>query len=82
MSDLTEFAQAGTRITVRATPKASRNKVFLEEGLVRVYVTAVPEGGRANAMVVKLLAKAIGVPKTRLRLVRGDTSRDKLFEVL
>ncbi len=82
MSDLTSFAIAGTRIDVRASPKASRNKVVLDEGLVRVYVTAVPENGKANAAIIKLLAKAVGVPKSRLRLVRGDTGRDKVFEVL
>ena len=82
MSDLTKLAVEGTRISVRATPKASRNKVVLEEGLVRVYVTVVPEGGKANAAIIKLLAKAVGLPKSRLKLVRGEASRDKVFEVL
>lgn len=69
-------------IAVRVTPKAARNRVVLEEDRVRVYVTTVPEGGKATAMVQKVLAKTIGVAKSRLVLRRGQTSRDKVFEVV
>jgi uncharacterized protein YggU (UPF0235/DUF167 family) len=41
----------------------------------------VPEGGRANAEVQKLLAKSLGVAKTRLVLIRGGTGRDKQFRL-
>jgi len=39
----------------------------------------MPEDGKATAAVVKLLSKATGVPKSRLTLLRGAASRDKLF---
>lgn len=81
MTDLSHMAQPGTEFTVRVTPKASRNAVVAEDGAIRVYVTTVPEDGKANAAVVKLLAKALGVPKSRLELIRGATSRDKTFRV-
>lgn len=81
MTDLTELAVAGAEIAVRVTPKASRNAVIVEDGAIRVYVTTVPEDGKATAAVVKLLAKALGVPKSRLELVRGATSRDKVFRL-
>ena len=80
--DLSHLAQVGTEIPVRVTPKASRNAIKSEDGALRVYVTTVPEDGKANAAVVKLLSKAVGVPKSRLELVRGHTSRDKVFRVL
>ena len=82
MSDLSHLSAPGTEIAVRVTPKASRNRIVVEEGQIRVYVTTLPEGGKANAAVTKLLAKAVGVPKTRLDLVRGQTARDKVFRVL
>ena len=53
-------------IAVRVTPKAARNRVVLEGDRVRVYVTTVPEGGKATAMVQKLLAKTIGLPNRGL----------------
>ena len=51
-------------------------------GAIRIAVTAQPEDGRANAAVTKALAKALGVAQGRLVLVRGDTSRDKVFRLL
>ncbi|RBO51567.1 DUF167 domain-containing protein [Rhodovulum sp. BSW8] len=82
MTDLTHLAVPGTEIAVRVTPRASRDRILAEEGQIRVYVTVVPEDGKANAAVTKLLAKALGIPKSRLDLVRGQTARDKLFRVL
>ena len=79
--DLTHLAVAGREIAVRVTPKASRDRIVVEEGQIRIYVTAAPEGGKANAAVQKLLAKAMGIAKTRLVLLRGSASRDKLFRV-
>ncbi|AJE48315.1 DUF167 domain-containing protein [Celeribacter indicus] len=76
-----EAAVEDGHLAVRVTPKASRNAVTVEDGQVRVYVTTVPEAGRATRDVVKLLAKALGVAKIRLTLVRGETARDKLFRL-
>ncbi|MBU0644227.1 MAG: DUF167 domain-containing protein [Alphaproteobacteria bacterium] len=74
-----EAAFDGDMLSVRVTPKASRNVVTVEDGQVRVYVTTVPEGGKATKDVVKLLAKSLGIAKSTLELVRGETSRDKVF---
>lgn len=81
MAELAHLAQPGTEIAVRVTPKASRNALVHEDGAIRVYVTVVPEDGKATAAVQALLAKALGVAKTRLTLVRGATSRDKVFRL-
>ncbi|EIE52828.1 hypothetical protein AL036_15390 [Salipiger aestuarii] len=79
---LAHLVQPGVTLALRVTPKASRNAIRAEDdGTLRVFVTAVPEDGKANAAVHKLLARALGVPKSRLTLVRGATSRDKLFRI-
>lgn len=82
MTDLSHLAVEGAEITVRVTPKASRDRILVEDDAIRVYVTTVPEDGKANKAVVKLLSKALGVPKTRLDLIRGATSRDKVFRIV
>lgn len=81
MTDLAHLALPGGEIAVRVTPKASRNAVVAEGDVIRVYVTTVPEGGKATAMVQKLLAKSLGVAKSRLTLIRGASSRDKVFRL-
>lgn len=81
LPDLSDLATPGTTFEVRVTPKAARNEIRRDGAGLRISVTAVPEGGKATAAVVKLLAKAIGVPKSRIGLVRGETSRDKVFRI-
>jgi uncharacterized protein len=81
MTDLSHLARPGTEIVVRVTPRASRDRIVVEDGAIRVYVTVVPEDGKANEAVVCLLAKALGVAKTRLTLLRGATARDKVFRL-
>ncbi|MGH1331014.1 MAG: DUF167 domain-containing protein [Paracoccaceae bacterium] len=81
LPDLSHLARPGAQIAVRATPKAARNRIELRGEEILIYVTAVPEAGKATAMVRDVLAKAMGVAKGRLRLIRGGQSRDKLFEL-
>jgi uncharacterized protein len=70
-------------LTIRLTPKASRNKVGEErklangEVVLAVYVTAVPEHGKANEAMLGLLAEYFGLPPSKFSLVRGHTSRIK-----
>jgi uncharacterized protein len=72
----------GILLSVRATPKAAANKIGgLRDGAVVVKVTAAPDKGKANAAVVALLAKTIGIPKSALDLVAGETDRNKLFRL-
>lgn len=79
--DLSTLTVPNTEISVRVTPKASRNAITQDGDQIRIYVTVVPEGGKANVSVQKLLAKSLGIAKSRLTLIRGDTSRDKVFRV-
>ncbi len=80
--ELAYLAVPGSELTVRVTPRASRNAVSVDEGgHLKVSVTTVPEDGKATAAVRKLLAHALGVAKSDLTLVRGATSRDKAFRI-
>jgi uncharacterized protein (TIGR00251 family) len=72
-------------LDVRVTPKASAERITVEQidgtARLRIHVTAAPEDGKANKAVLKLLAKALGVPKSALEIIRGETSRDKVVRV-
>ena len=52
-----------------------------EEGL-EVGIRAVPEKGRANADVIRKIAKHFRVPQSSVRIVSGSTSRKKVIEVI
>ena len=66
-------------IQVRVQPRARRDELLgLRDGRLLVGVTAPPVDGKANAAVRKVLANAAGIPPTRVSVVRGERSRDKL----
>lgn len=80
-SPLTE-TDKGLRLLVRAVPKAGRSQIVgVRQGRLLVRVTAPPEGGKANAAVIKLLSKAWKLPASSFELVSGTASRDKVFVV-
>jgi uncharacterized protein len=79
--DWSHMAVSGAEFALRVTPRARRNALVRVEGTIRAAVTAPPEDGRANAAVAELLAHALGVAKSRLVLIRGAASRDKLFRL-
>ncbi len=66
---------------VRVTTHAKQNKVVDDNGVLRVYTTIVPENGRANSAVIELLAKHFDVAKSRIRIIKGLTCRDKVFVI-
>jgi len=69
------------RLQVRVTPKSSKNEVSVDGDVVRVNVSAAPEDGKANKAVVKLLSKHYGVPQSAVRIIRGESGRDKLIQI-
>lgn len=77
----------GAILRLRVTPKASIDAVEgVEAGAdglahLKIRVRAVPDKGAANTAVLKLLAKALGVPKSALELVSGQTSRVKMVRI-
>jgi uncharacterized protein len=67
-------------IDVRVQPRASRNRLVFDGGL-KAWVMAAPTDGQANTAVCVLVAKALGVAKMRVTVVRGETSRTKRLAV-
>jgi uncharacterized protein (TIGR00251 family) len=70
------------KITVRVKPNAKKNSVEVtEEGVYLVSVSVPPTEGKANERVIELLAKFFKKPKRALRIVMGETRKDKIVEV-
>lgn len=69
-------------VSVRLQPRASRNMIVGERaGRLAIRVAAPAQEGRANAALCKLLAKAAGVPRSRVEIVQGASAREKLVRV-
>ena len=71
------------RIKVKVKARARQQRVEkVSDGEYRVWVKAAPEKGRANEAVIEALSGFIGIPKSRLSLLSGQTSTHKTIEIL
>ena len=70
------------RIKVKVSPRAAQNKIVGWRGdALHVRITAPPVEGKANQALIKFLALEFGVGKSSIRIVKGETSREKVLEV-
>lgn len=77
----------GLLLSLRVTPNAAVDRLegteLRDDGtaVLRLRVTAVPDKGKANAAVIALLAKALGLPKSSITIVSGETARLKTLRL-
>ncbi len=88
MSDPWQTTDDGLLLTVRLTPKGGRDQLegIIEDAdgrpVIKARVSAPPVDGVANVALIKLLAKALGVSKSKVRFVSGETARIKRLHVI
>lgn len=82
IEDANSDRKFGGRVYVKVVPRASRNKVEkISEGDYKVWLTAPPVDGQANAMLLKVLAEHFRVPKSSLSILGGKTAKVKIIEI-
>lgn len=71
------------QVRVKVIPKSSRTELaaVLDDGTLRVRVAAAPEKGKANAALCEFLAGHFGVPKSKVRVVKGHSAAQKVVEI-
>lgn len=73
---------AGVILNLRVRPGSRKNAIQGEHaGMLKVAVTAAPERGKANAAVIELLAKTLGIARSKIEIVHGHTSSDKRVQI-
>jgi len=75
------LADGEGRLAVRVVPGARVEGLELEDGQLLAKVRARPKDGEANAAVLALLAKALDTAPSRIEMLRGATSRQKLVRI-
>ena len=75
------------QITVRLTPKASQNAIMgwykdtEGKNILKVSVTAIPEKGKANKALIRLLSKEWEIPKSSIIIIKGEMNRTKILQL-
>ncbi|HXY54051.1 MAG TPA: DUF167 domain-containing protein [Nitrospirota bacterium] len=69
-------------MSVRIQPRASKNEITkMENGGLKIRLIAPPVDGAANDALVRFLAEMLSVPRSRIEIVSGKTSRDKIVRI-
>jgi uncharacterized protein len=70
------------RLTIKVTPNAGRNDVTgCKDGVWQIKIGAAPDKGKANKELVDFLAEKLGVRKSAIEIIKGQTSRNKMLKV-
>ncbi len=74
----------GAALTVRVIPRASKTEIadILDDGTVRIRVTAPPTEGQANRVLVDFLAEVLDVAASNIEIVAGQNRRDKIVAIV
>jgi hypothetical protein len=69
----------GLVVSLRIIPNSSKNDIVVENEFIKVKVTAQPVENKANKALIEFLSKFLKIPKSRIEILRGDTSKDKVL---
>ena len=70
------------RLSVRVHPRSRKQEIAeLDENSYKIHVTSAPSKGEANEEVRKLIAKYLAIPLSKVKIVRGHRSRNKLVSI-
>jgi uncharacterized protein len=81
------YSTQGVSVALRVTPRSGRDEIDGVETLangravLKIRVRAIADGGEANRAVMELMARALGIPKARVRILSGATSRLKQIAI-
>ena len=71
-----------TTIEIHLQPGAKRNEIVgFKKGVLYAKVTALPQKGQANRALLELMAQTLGIPRSNVDVIRGQSSRSKVIAV-
>lgn len=73
----------GIIVNIKISPNAKKNEIISEGDIIKVKITAQPVDGKANKALVEFLSKTFKIPKTSIKIIKGENSKEKtiLFEI-
>lgn len=74
----------GAAIAVRVTPRTAKNEIhdILDDGTIKIRLTAPPVEGKANKELIKFLSSVLDVPPSTIEILAGQSGHDKLLSIM
>lgn len=73
------YKEDGVTLAIKIIPNSSKNELVMTDSCLRLKITAPPVDNKANKFVIMFLSKLFKVPKTSIKILRGETSREKVL---
>lgn len=72
----------GLIVNIKISPNSKKNEIINEGDFTKIKITAQPIDGKANKALIEFLSKNLKIPKTSIKILKGETSKEKtiLFE--
>jgi hypothetical protein len=76
--------KSGSAITIRVTPSMAKNEIYdiLDDGTVKIRLTAPPVDGKSNKELARFLAEVLEVPVSSIEIIAGLSGHDKIVSIL
>lgn len=68
-------------LNIKVITKSSKNEIFLDNGVIKVKITEVPENGKANKAIINLFSKTFKIPKNKINIIKGLKSSNKTIKI-
>ncbi|MCD8378591.1 MAG: DUF167 domain-containing protein [Candidatus Gastranaerophilales bacterium] len=75
--DNIKYCDNGIILKIRILPNSAKNRIVCSDDIIKIKITAQPIENKANKAIAEYLSKLVKVPKTRIKIIKGETSKDK-----
>ncbi|OGH87842.1 MAG: hypothetical protein A3J93_05120 [Candidatus Magasanikbacteria bacterium RIFOXYC2_FULL_42_28] len=81
---MTNDKRKNMKLKIKVIPRSSKNEIIgpMADGVIKVKLTAPPVDNAANEALIKLLSKEYQTPKSRIKIISGEKSKNKIVEIL
>ena len=76
-NDIITQKDDGVLISLKLVPNSKRTEIIVDENSIKIKVTAQPIENKANKALLDFLSKFLKIPKSKIQIVRGQTSKEK-----
>ena len=74
---MTKQSNEGYIVNIRISPNAKKNEIIRDGEIFKIKITAQPIDGKANKALIEFLSKNLKIPKTSIKILKGETSKEK-----
>lgn len=67
----------GIVVSIKISPNAKKNEIIKTKDETKIKITAQPIDGKANKSLIEFLSKNFKIPKTSIKILKGETSKEK-----